>query len=397
MHRLPRQVEEVYVSSQEIPLLYTTPHMLTYRLTFLMSGLCMGAWAPLVPYARERAGIDDGQLGLLLLCLGLGSLVMMPLAGIMNARKGCRFSLYFGLMLVCATLPLLATLDHFYGLMLTLTLFGAGCGLVDVTMNVQGVMVERCTRRSLMSGFHGLFSLGTIVSAAGITFFLWLGASPVVASSVLIAGIVLFLLTAGRHALGASGEKGAPMFVRPTRQVLALGTLCLLAFLTEGSVLDWSAIFLADYRGVDHSIAGLGFAVFAVMMATGRLSGDRIVARLGSRKVLMFSGLIAMAGFAVVLTVNNWLISLAGFAVIGIGVSNIAPVYLSLAGTQRSMPGELAISIATSIGYLGILLGPALIGFAAKATSLGWALFMTAPGMLVIIASAPRLFAARGA
>jgi hypothetical protein len=99
----------------------------------------------------------------------------------------------------------------------------------------------------------------------------------------------------------------------------------------------------------------------------------------------------------VVLTVNNWLISLAGFAVIGIGVSNIAPVYLSLAGTQRSMSGELAISIATSIGYLGILLGPALIGFAAKATSLGWALFMTALGMLVIIASAPRLFAARGA
>jgi predicted MFS family arabinose efflux permease len=281
--------------------------------------------------------------------------------------------------------------------MLTLTLFGAGCGLVDVTMNVQGVMVERSTRRSLMSGFHGLFSLGTIVSAAGITFFLWLGASPLVACSVLIAGIVLFLLTAGRHALGASGEKDAPMFVRPTRQVLALGTLCLLAFLTEGSVLDWSAIFLADYRGVDHSIAGLGFAVFAVMMATGRLNGDRIVARLGSRKVLVLSGLIAIAGFAVVLTLDNWLISLAGFAVIGIGVSNIAPVYLSLAGTQRSMPGELAISIATSIGYLGILLGPALIGFAAKATSLGWALFMTALGMLVIIASAPRLFAARGA
>jgi predicted MFS family arabinose efflux permease len=369
--------------------------MLTYRLTFLISGLCMGAWAPLVPYARERAGIDDGKLGLLLLCLGLGSLAMMPLAGIMNARKGCRFSLFFGLALVCVTLPLLATLEHFYGLMLTLGTFGAGCGLVDVTMNVQGVMVERSTRRSLMSGFHGLFSLGTIVSAAGITFFLWLGASPLVASSVLIAGIVLFVLTAGRHALGVSGEQGAPTFVRPTRQVLALGTLCLLAFLAEGSVLDWSAIFLADYRGVDHSIAGLGFAVFAAMMAVGRLNGDRIVARLGSRKVLVLSGLIAMAGFALVLSLDNWLIALAGFAVIGIGVSNIAPVYLSLAGTQRSMPGELAISIATSIGYLGILLGPALIGFVAKATSLGWALFMTALSMWVIIASAPRLFAAR--
>ena len=103
------------MSSQEIPPLHATPHMLTYRLTFLISGLCMGAWAPLVPYARERAGIDDGKLGLLLLCLGLGSLAMMPLAGIMNARKGCRFSLFFGLALVCVTLPLLATLEHFDG------------------------------------------------------------------------------------------------------------------------------------------------------------------------------------------------------------------------------------------------------------------------------------------
>jgi len=379
------------VSSQEWVVPCATPHMSAYRLTFLMSGLCMGTWAPLVPYARSRAGIDDGALGLLLLCLGLGSLVMMPLAGILNARKGCRFTMHVGIALVLLTLPILATTDSFVGLMFALTVFGAGCGSVDVTMNVQGVMVERATGRSLMSGFHGLFSLGTIVSAAGITALLWLGATPLQASAAVMAALAAFVLTYGRQMLGRSGDDGSPAFVRPTGKVLVLGVLCLFAFMAEGAILDWSAVFLTQVRGVEHSIGGLGYAAFAVMMALGRLSGDRILLRLGSRVVLIGGGLIVILGFLVVVLAPNWLANLVGFAVIGIGLANIAPVYLSLAGTQKSMPGELAIAAATSLGYLGILMGPAVIGPFAQATSLSWALLAVAALMLAIIGSATRL------
>jgi len=379
------------VSSQELVLPCATPHMAAYRLTFLMSGLCMGAWAPLVPYARSRAGVDDGALGVLLLCLGLGSLVMMPLAGILNARKGCRFTMHVGISLVLLTLPLLATTHSFAGLMFALTVFGAGCGAVDVTMNVQGVMVERATARSLMSGFHGLFSLGTIVSAAGMTALLWLGATPLLASSAVMAALVAFVLTAGRQMLGRSGDEGSPIFVRPTTRVLWLGVLCLIAFLAEGAILDWSAVFLVQARGIDPSIAGLGYAAFAVMMALGRLSGDRILLKLGSRVVLIGGGLIVMLGFTMVVLVADWLLNLVGFAVIGIGLANIAPVYLSLAGAQRTMPGELAIAAATSLGYLGILMGPAVIGLFAHATSLSWALLAVASLMIAVLVSATRL------
>jgi predicted MFS family arabinose efflux permease len=374
---------EVSVSSQKLVLPCATPDMAAYRLTFLMSGLCMGAWAPLVPYARSRAGVDDGALGLLLLCLGLGSLVMMPLAGILNARKG--------IALVLLTLPMLATTHSFAGLMFALTVFGAGCGSVDVTMNVQGVMVERATGRSLMSGFHGLFSLGTIVSAAGMTALLWLGATPLLASSAVLAALVAFVLTAGRYMLGRSGDEGSPIFVRPTRKILLLGLLCLFAFLAEGAILDWSAVFLAEVRGVQHSIAGLGYAAFAVMMALGRLSGDRILLKLGSRVVLIGGGLIIILGFMMVVLATNWLVNLVGFAVIGIGLANIAPVYLSLAGAQQTMPGELAIAAATSLGYLGILMGPAVIGLFAHATSLSAALLAVASLMIAIMVSATRL------
>ncbi|UZE20994.1 MULTISPECIES: MFS transporter [Pseudomonas] len=365
--------------------------MAVYRLTFLMSGLCMGAWAPLVPYARTRAGVDDGALGLLLLCLGLGSLVMMPLAGVLNARKGCRFTMHIGIALVLLTLPMLATTHSFAGLMVALTVFGAGCGAVDVTMNVQGVMVERATGRSLMSGFHGLFSLGTIVSAAGMTALLWLGATPLLASSAVMAALVAFVLTAGRQMLGRSGEEGSPIFVRPDRKVLLLGTLCLLAFLAEGAILDWSAVFLTEERGVEHSIAGLGYATFAVMMALGRLNGDRIVLKLGSRVALIGGGLIVVLGFLMVVLITNWWLNLVGFAVIGAGLANIAPVYLSLAGAQRAMPGELAIAAATSLGYLGILMGPAVIGFVAHSTSLSVALLAVASSMIAVMISATRL------
>lgn len=379
------------MSSQEWEMPCASPAMAVYRLTFLMSGLCMGAWAPLVPYARTRAGVDDGALGLLLLCLGLGSLVMMPLAGVLNARKGCRFTMHIGIALVLLTLPMLATTHSFAGLMVALTVFGAGCGAVDVTMNVQGVMVERATGRSLMSGFHGLFSLGTIVSAAGMTALLWLGATPLLASSAVMAALVAFVLTAGRQMLGRSGEEGSPIFVRPDRKVLLLGTLCLLAFLAEGAILDWSAVFLTEERGVEHSIAGLGYATFAVMMALGRLNGDRIVLKLGSRVALIGGGLIVVLGFLMVVLITNWWLNLVGFAVIGAGLANIAPVYLSLAGAQRAMPGELAIAAATSLGYLGILMGPAVIGFVAHSTSLSVALLAVASSMIAVMISATRL------
>jgi hypothetical protein len=299
--------------------------------------------------------------------------------------------MHVGIALVLLTLPMLATTHSFAGLMFALTVFGAGCGAVDVTMNVQGVMVERATGRSLMSGFHGLFSLGTIVSAAGMTALLWLGATPLLASSGVMAALVAFVLTAGRQMLGRSGDEGSPIFVRPTRKVLLLGALCLFAFLAEGAILDWSAVFLTEVRGVEHSIAGLGYATFAVMMALGRLNGDRILLKLGSRVVLIGGGLIVILGFLMVVLVTDWLLNLLGFAVIGAGLANIAPVYLSLAGAQRTMPGELAIAAATSLGYLGILMGPAVIGFVAHSTSLSAALLAVASLMIAVMVSATRL------
>lgn len=359
------------------------------RLTFLLSGAAMGAWAPLVPYARERAGIEDAQLGLLLLCLGCGSMVMMPLAGWVVSRIGCRRTIFLAASAVALSLAFLASVSSFPALVAFLLLFGAAVGTADVTMNIQGVIVERACGRSMMSGFHGLFSLGCILSAASLSALLWLGASPLQAVCGLLVAGALVLVIYG-NALLPYGEGGASSpFIRPSAEVLLFGGLCFIAFLVEGALLDWSAVFLATTRGVDKAQAGLGYAFFSLTMAAGRLCGDRIVNRLGERSVLVAGSLLGICGMALAVALPHWSFALLGFVLVGAGISNMVPVFCSLAGRQRRMPVGMAIAAMTGIGYLGILLGPALIGGVAHLASLSLALAGSAGLLLIVVACAP--------
>lgn len=363
-------------------------HLLTYRLVFLLAGMSVGAWAPLVPYARDRAGIEAAELGLLLLCFGLGSMITMPLAGMLTARQGVRFTIRLAYVIICVTLPLLATLSSFSALAIVLAIFGAGVGAADVAMNVQAVIVERHHARPLMSGFHGLFSLGGIVSAGLISGLLWLGATPLQAVLVIVVGLVGTLLRHDGRILRHGADEGGALFARPTGRVLALGLLCFIAFLVEGAMLDWSAILLNTVHDVPPAVAGVAYAVFATTMALGRLNGDRLQTMFGSRRVIVWGALVVMMGFLMVVLLDHWLLYLTGFALIGIGLANTVPVYCSLVGAQTAMPVGLAIAMVTTIGYSGILLGPALIGFAAHASSLQTAFLGVATLVLILVASA---------
>lgn len=369
----------------------TLIHLWSYRLTFLLSGMALGAWAPLVPYARDRAGVGEAELGLLLLCFGLGSLLAMPLAGMMTTRKGCRFVALVGGTLICCMLPLLASLSSFAGLALALAVFGAGLGSIDVAMNVQGLMVEQDHGRPLMSGFHGLFSLGGITSALLMSLLLWAGATPLLSVCVVVAIVAGLLLWHARHLLPYGADDPAAPVARPTGKVMVVGLLCFVALLVEGAMLDWSALFLRTAHQVDPRIAGGAFAVFSLTMAAGRFCGDTLRRRFGAVRVLVIGGLLVMVGFAMAILLESPPLFLLGFALIGIGLSNTFPVYCSVVGAQTAMPPGLAIATITAIGYSGILLGPALIGFAAHATGLRVALLCVGTLMLAQVLTARRL------
>ncbi len=354
------------------------PQQLATRIVFFFAGLCMAAWAPLVPYAKARAEIEDGLLGLLLLCLGAGSIVAMPLAGAIAARLGCRFMIVMATVLLCVSLPLLASVSSFPGLMLSLLLFGASLGALDVTMNIQAILVERASGRTMMSGFHGLFSLGGIVGAVVVTLLLGAEVSPMNATFAIVAASLILLASVAVALLPYGSRTEGPLFAFPHGIVLLIGAVCFIAFLTEGAVLDWSAVFLSSARGMETSHAGLGYAAFAVIMTLMRLTGDRMVRKIGESRLLFWGGLIAAGGVVLATLGPSWEWALVGYALVGGGCANMAPVMFSAAGRQTVMPENVAVPAITSLGYAGILAGPAAIGFISHLTSLSVAFLIVA-------------------
>ena len=357
------------------------------RIAFFVTGFSMSAWAPLVPYAKSRLGLDDAGLGLLLLCLGIGSIVSMPLAGAMTVRYGCRRLILLTGIIACLCLPLLATLTSVPLMVLTLFVYGGSMGALGCVTNIQAIIVERASGKTMMSGFHGLFSCGGIVGAAGVSALLSVGVFPWLAMGVVAFFIAIALYKAAPHLLPYGGEAGGPAFAIPRGVVLFLGLMCFTVFLTEGAMLDWSAVFLSARHGVEPSYAGFGYAVFALAMAIGRLCGDPIVRRLGVHKIILFGGLCAAVGMTVATLVPYWQAALCGYALVGLGCSNIVPVFYSAVGRQKTMPENVAVPAITTLGYIGILMGPAGIGFVAHLSSLGAAFLIIAVMLLGVAIS----------
>jgi predicted MFS family arabinose efflux permease len=366
------------------------PEQVSTRIAFFIAGFGTAAWAPLVPFAKARTGIEDGALGLLLLCLGAGSIIAMPVAGGLAARFGCRRVLVVAALVICLTLPLLAVVSDLVLLGLVLFVFGAGVGSLDCTVNIQAVIVERASGRAMMSGFHGLFSVGGIAGAGGVSVALMLGASPLLASLGVVVLILAALFRAAPDLLpyGATGD--GPAFAVPHGIVLFIGILCFVMFLTEGAVLDWSAVFLNSVHGVDPAYAGLGYAAFATTMTIGRLTGDRLVRSIRPSTVIALGALCAAAGLALATLGQSWIVGLAGYALVGAGCANIVPVLYSAVGRQKVMPEHVAVPAISTLGYAGILAGPAAIGFVAHGSSLSIA-FLIVAVLLVGVAASGRL------
>jgi predicted MFS family arabinose efflux permease len=259
-----------------------------------------------------------------------------------------------------------------------LLVFGGGVGTIDVVMNIQAVIVEKASGRPMMSGFHGLFSVGGIAGAGVVTALLSLHLSPLASILAVVAVSALLLAGFARGLLPYGSEEDAPAFALPKGHVLLIGALCFAMFMAEGSVLDWSGVLLNTVRGLEKSRAGIGYVAFSVTMTVGRLCGDVVVHRLGRRQILVGGGICAASGFALASAGPSWPVSVLGFALVGVGASNVVPVLFTAAGRQTAMPTNLAVAAVTTVGYAGILTGPALIGFVARVSSLPIALLIVA-------------------
>ena len=349
----------------------TTGHGHATRFIFLALGLAISAWAVLVPFAKARLGVNEAELGLLLLLVGTGAIISMPFAGWLTGKYGCRKTLVVSTTVFMLSLIGLAFVSSPWAFGLSLFMFGASSGVVDVGMNIQAIVVEKERKRSMMSGLHGMYSVGGFFGALIISALLNLGLTPLSAILCLTISLIAGLLIMARYLFPYGHEsKNRKSFSLPKGSILMLGVLCFIMYMGDGVVLDWGALFMTTTKSISADTAGLSFAIFSVAISIGRLFGDRLVEWLGIRKVMTSSGIIAAIGFVIVMEAPSAWIAFAGFVVVGLGAANLIPLLFTIASRQKKMPVPQAISSVTTLGYLGLLVGPAMMGFIAHATSL---------------------------
>jgi len=364
---------------------------------FLVCGIGISSWAPMVPYAKERLALNDADLGLLLLLLGGGAIAMMPVTGILSHKFGSRIVMLWSAILIAVLLPLLLFINSIFWMGIALFGFGAAVGAIDVAMNAHAVQVQNKHGKPIMSSFHGLFSVGGLLGSLGLGFLIKLGL-PALLAILSISGALLFIAIINyRNLFTLAMEKevmakftpkkteGPPQrFSWLTGSLLFLGLMCFAVFLSEGSMLDWSALFLRENRGIDPEFAGIGYAAFSIAMAVMRLLGDKIIMKLDGRIVVITGALVASGGLFLAVF-STWLpIILLGFVLLGVGAANIVPIFFSEAGRLKNVPASVSIPVVSVMGYTGQLAGPALLGFIAFHYSLDVAMGFTATLLLLV-------------
>jgi MFS family permease len=308
----------------------------------------------------------------------------MFFTGSLSSRFGTRPVILASGLGLCLTVPFLALAASPFTLGVTLLFFGAALGSLDVAVNIHAVEVERGAGQPLMSGFHAQYSLGGFVGAMFITLLLSAGASPFACVAIAAAMMLAMMWAASPRLLRTRTADGEPHFALPKGVVLLIATLAAIMFLAEGTILDWSALLITGDGLVDVEQGGIGFVLFSIAMTVMRFGGDALTARIGDRPTLVWGGLVAIGGFAVLLVAPVAAVAMIGFVLIGIGAANVVPVLFRRAGSQTVMPPGLAIAAVTTMGYAGILLGPAAIGFLAKHWGLRTA-FWVVPAILLLV------------
>ncbi|MCT9933417.1 MFS transporter [Planotetraspora sp. A-T 1434] len=340
--------------------------------TFAVHGAVTGSFATRIPWIQEHLHAGPGELGLALLAPAVGSLVAMPMAGRVIHRFGGRTATRWLIALWSAVLAFPALAPNLPSLFGILVVYGAVAGMCDVAMNAQGVVVEQRLSRSIMSGLHGMWSVGALAGGAVGS----LAAQADVDARVHLAVMASALLAIGLgvsplllDVRAAEDQAAPPRFVLPSRSVLVMGLVGFCGVFGESASQDWCAVYLKQVTGTSPGVAAASFTAFAFTMAAGRLCGDMVVRRIGAVWAVRVSGALAALGGLLVATARTPLPAITGFMLIGVGIAVVVPLVFTAAGNAAPTPGEGVAGVAT-ISYTSGFVAPSAIGGIANATSL---------------------------
>ena len=366
-------------------------------LLFLLNGFLVGSWSARIPEFKERMGIDESEIGLVILVFGLGSLTIMPLNGWLISRLGTFWMMMPQAVAICFFFMVLTAAPDLVWALIVIFFAGGLIGGMDVAMNSNAVIVERNMARAIMSSCHGFWSLGAGLGSLAGGFLvpelgLWGHAFTVTTLSLML---VTFAWPMAHKDEGQTAEQKASAKTNSVFRSLLpwlIGLMALGSMFPEGAVVDWANLYLREEKGAGPFIASMAFAGFAFTMAVLRFAGDSVRMRFGALKTFKVSAYIAAVGLALAV-VSPWLWgTLLGFAIAGIGIANTVPICFSAAGNLKGYPPGAAIALVTVLGYSGLLVVPPLIGFVAQLIGFS-PVFLTLAGVLVLVSFGSYLLA----
>lgn len=357
-------------------------HRVAVKVGFFLNGFIFANWASRLPHLQEIYSADNGTMGLILLASSIGAVGAMPFTGWAIIKNGSRKIMLVALIAYCAVILLFPVMPSVPLVMLVFFIEGIITGMLDVAMNAQAVMVEQQYRKPIMTSFHALFSIGMALGSWSGALFTDLHIHLPLHFLIISAVALVAAGWASRHLIydqpAPALTHDGPLFRLPSASLIGIGVITFCCMLGEGAMSNWSVNFMQNVSLATDTIASIGLSAFATAMTLGRLFGDRLRTRMGDRWMIIIGGAIAAVGLITALLIVQPVVTMAGFFLVGIGLSTIVPIAYSIAGNTTDLPPGVGLAMVTTVGYAGFMVGPPVIGFIADWLNLRVALAVVA-------------------
>lgn len=362
-------------------------HRIAVAVFFFLAGLSFASWASRIPDIKLRLGLSEGSLGLILFALPAGIMSSLPFTGWIISKWSSRTILLIAAILYPLTLLMIGLVESPVQLAITLFLFGTWSNFFNISVNTQAIAVEKLYGKTIMASFHGIWSLAGFTGAAIGTLMISLGLMPLWHFGIITALSISIVLFANKYTIQQDSDNGKqPLFAKPDKTILLYGLIAFGSMVCEGTMFDWSGVYFQKVVAAPANWVTLGYLSFMGAMATGRFISDKFTTRFGIKPILQASGALIASGLLLSVVFPYMLTAGLGFLMVGLGVSSVIPLIYSAAGRSKTMNPGVALAAVSTIGFIGFLLGPPLIGSIAQIASLRWSFTLIAClGLLITV------------
>jgi MFS family permease len=337
---------------------------------FFMAGICFASWASRIATIQQNLNLSDAGLGGVLFALPVGLMCSLPFSGWVITRIGSRNLLISALVVYSLSLVSLGIAQNTIQLIACLLLFGFSSNAVNISVNTQAVAAEELYKRPILASFHGLWSLAGFAGAAIGTFMIGNHVIPFQHFSLIMAIVIVSVIFTSRYLKNDKPTSSGPVFVMPDSSLIKLGVIAFCSMICEGAMFDWSVIYFKKVVLAQNAWIGAGYTAFMFTMATGRFIADKFAHRFGLKRTLQISGMLTASGLLIAVVFPYLSTALLGFLLVGFGVSSVVPLVYSAAGRSKTMSPGVALAAVSTIGFMGFLIGPPVIGFIAGIATL---------------------------